>query len=479
MTGDFLDLTIDRVAHGGHCVARIGAGDASGNGVARIGADGANENGVASVGTGDDGGGVDGGASADDAGSDDVGRVVFVRHALPGERVRARVTSRGKIWRADAVDLLGDPSPDRVPSPWPEAGPDLGDGRSGVGGGELAHVSLDGQRRWKAAVVADQFSRLAKIDLAEAFPDFAVEAAPGDGPIDQGGRGGLHYRTRIDLVTDGDGRAGMLGHRSHDVVPLDTMPLATEAVLALADAENVWRRRWPRDARLTLVAPANGTDPLLLVGGVPSRKGKPDIRPNARATVTETVQAATGETYTYRVAADGFWQVHRQAPALLVDAVTEAVGDVAGQVVFDLYAGAGLFTLPLADAVGPRGRVVTVEGDETAVKQAKRNTHARANVELHRGAVARVMAGRYALAGDSDRPAAFVLDPPRAGAGATVIDQVARLQPDRVIYVACDPAALARDTSYLLAHGFRLGSLRAFDLFPMTHHVECVATMTR
>ncbi|MFD6134108.1 TRAM domain-containing protein, partial [Isoptericola sp. NPDC060257] len=155
--GREVELEIGPVAHGGHCVARLD------------------------------------------------GRVVFVRHTLPGERVRARVTETGsRFWRADAVDVL-EASPDRVPSAWPEAGP------GGVGGGELAHVALPAQRRWKAAVLAEQLQRLARLER-----DVVVEGAPGDDE-----RGGLGYRTRVDLVADADGRAGMRRFRSHDVVQIE------------------------------------------------------------------------------------------------------------------------------------------------------------------------------------------------------------------------------------------------------------------
>ncbi|GAB2466276.1 class I SAM-dependent RNA methyltransferase [Xylanimonas ulmi] len=399
------------------------------------------------------------------------GRVVFVRHALPGERVRAVVTEGGpKFWRADAVEVLADASPDRVPSAWPAAGP------GGVGGGELAHVSLDGQRRWKAAVVVEQLRRLAGIER-----DVVVEPAPGDDE-----RGGLGYRTRVDLVADGAGRAGMRRFRSHDVLALDDMPLATGHVAALAEREEVFTRRWTPGARLELVAPADGSEPVLLVDGELWRGGRVDRRPNARRAVAEVVTplraaAPVGEpaAFRYRVAADGFWQVHREAPAVLAGAVLDSAGDVAGARVLDLYSGAGLFTLPLAAVVGEAGRVIAVEGDTRAVKDARRNAHHLPQVELRLGAVDRVLAEGDAGGADVGAADVVVLDPPRAGAGRAVVESIARRGPSRVVYVACDPAALARDVAYLADLGYELTGLRAFDLFPMTHHVEAVALLTR
>ena len=417
-----MELTVGPVAHGGHCVARL-----------------------------------------EDEASDGRGRVVFVRHTLPGERVRARLTETGagaSFWRADAVDVL-EASPDRVPSAWPEAGP------GGVGGGELAHVALPAQRAWKAAVVAEQLRRLAKDER-----DVVVEAAPGDDA-----RGGLAWRTRIDLVADPSGRAGMLGHRSHTVHALDAMPLAVESIAEL----DLFGRSWAPGSRIEVVAPsASGAAdaPTVLVDGVVQVGGRPDTRPNARSTVREHLRLGTRE-YTYRVAADGFWQVHREAPGVLAGAVLDALGDVDGATVLDLYAGAGLFSLPLADAVGPSGEVVSVEGDARAVRDARRNVHDRPNVELHEGEVAAVLSGAVDADSDVVHADAVVLDPPRVGAGRKVVAAIAELRPERVVYVACDPAALARDVSYLAESGYALTGLRAFDLFPMTHHVECVAVLDR
>jgi tRNA/tmRNA/rRNA uracil-C5-methylase (TrmA/RlmC/RlmD family) len=381
------------------------------------------------------------------------GRVVFVRHALPGEVVEAEPTEAdpgARYWRADAVRVL-EPSPDRVPSAWPAAGP------GGVGGAELAHVALPAQRAWKAAVLAEQLRRLAREER-----DVVVEPAPGE-------TDGLGWRTRIELATDAEGRAGMHRYRSTQVVPLDDMPLAVGPIRGLG----LFDRRWPAGSRLTAVAPVGGDRPLVLVDGVPWTASGPDRRPNARTSVREVAEVA-GRRHVWRVAADGFWQVHRAAPTVLAEAVLAAVGDRPGATVLDLYAGAGLLTVPLAEAVGPSGTVVAVEGDARAVKDARRNLHAAPWARIHLGPVADVLRADVAPRAD-----VVVLDPPRVGAGRVVVDLVAARRPERVVYVACDPAALARDVAYLAGHGYRLGDLRAFDLFPMTHHVEAVATFER
>ncbi|MDM7831368.1 class I SAM-dependent RNA methyltransferase [Cellulomonas edaphi] len=407
---DLVELEVGPVAHGGHCVARF------------------------------------------------EGRVVFVRHTLPGERVLARLTDAApdaKFWRADAVEILS-ASPDRVESAWPAAGP------GGVGGGELAHVALPAQRAWKAAVLDEQLRRLAKLER-----DVTVLAAPGDDEL-----GGLGWRTRIDLVADAQGRAGMRGHRSHDVHALDSMPLASPTIAELG----LFERTWPAGAHIEAIAPASGDEPVVLLDGAPYdlRKGRVDKRDNARTSVRERV----GDRV-FRVAAAGFWQVHREAPGVLVDAVLAGVGDVEGAAVLDLYSGAGLFTAPLADAVGPTGEVVSVEGDDRAVKDARRNLYDRSNVELHTGDVARVLRGQDDADSDVVHADVVVLDPPRTGAGRPVVNGILELRPERVVYVACDPAALARDIALFADGGYGVETLQGYDLFPMTHHLESVAVLTR
>ena len=155
------------------------------------------------------------------------------------------------------------------------------------------------------------------------------------------------------------------------------------------------------------------------------------------------------------------------------------LGDVDGAAVLDLYSGAGLFTAPLSDAVGETGEVVSVEGDARAVKDARRNLHDRRNVELHAGDVAQVLTGRVDADSDVVHADAVVLDPPRTGAGRKVVAGITELRPERVVYVACDPAALARDIALFADAGYALADLQAYDLFPMTHHLEAVAVLTR
>lgn len=376
------------------------------------------------------------------------GRVIFVRHALPGEVVDAVVTEQTEAapyWRADAV-AVHEASADRVESAWPAAGP------GGVGGADLAHVALPAQREWKTTVLSDSFERFAHRPLPGT-----VQAAPGDD-----NRGGLRWRTRVSAVTDAQGRAAMHLPRSESIRVLTDMPLAVERA-----EQALIGQRFPAHSQVAIVAPAHSDEVSILVDGVPWRAGKLDRRPNAPAQVREEVTVAS-EDFSYRVATAGFWQVHREAPAVLVAEVLERTSGA--ESVMDLYGGAGLFTLPLAR----RGsRVTMVESHPLAVKAARRNLHDQPEATVIPGDVRRTL---KAGIGPHD---AVVLDPPRSGAGAATIDALAAVGAQRLVYVACDPVALARDTQLLDEHGYDLADATAWDLFPMTHHLEAVATFER
>jgi tRNA/tmRNA/rRNA uracil-C5-methylase (TrmA/RlmC/RlmD family) len=389
-------------------------------------------------------------------------------------------------WRADAVEVL-EPSPDRVAPPCPLAHP------GGCGGCDWQHASLDAQRRLKAAVVTEQLARLAGVSAGEGpdddLPPVVVEALPGDAPDGEGAGGaGLGWRTRVRFTVDGAGRPGFHPHRSHDVVPVEHCPIADPRV----DALGVGRTRWRGAASVDVAAPAEG-DPLVVASGQEGRgvrpprlaagasvavrdaAGRGDLtRVQGRTWVSERV-LVDGVPRSFRVTGAGFWQVHPGAPQALLDAVLEAASPRPGERALDLYSGVGLFAAGLAARVGPDGEVVAVESDRRAAADARRSLHDLPQVRFAPGRVAGVLAGLVAGAEGAD---VVVLDPPRSGAGRDVVEAVARLAPRVVVYVACDPAALARDVATAAGHGYRLTALRAFDAFPMTHHVECVATLT-
>ncbi|MGJ7441577.1 class I SAM-dependent RNA methyltransferase [Aquipuribacter sp. MA13-6] len=427
---DLVELTTGAFAHGGHVVARVG----------------------------------------------DVpdGRVVFVRHALPGERVLARLTDAGegdRFWRAEAVEVL-DASPDRVVPPCPHARP------GGCGGCDLQHASLPAQRRLKAQVVTEQLVRLGGVDPEQLLGGpLVVQALPEPGRA-PGEETGLGWRTRVRYAVDRQGRPGFHRHRSHDVLPVERCPLVTDEV----DATGVTRLPWPGVSSVSVSSGDDGSvvraehgpqrvrlprvDTLGLVGG-PSDRG---VRVAGRTWVRHDV-AGAGRL---RVGVDGFWQVHPAAAETFVALVRRWAGVRPGDTVLDLYAGAGLFTLALAHDLGDRGELVAVESDRGAVADMRRNVHDRPQVRVVADRVERALRGPDVPA----RADVVVLDPPRVGARSAVVDQVVARGPRAVVLVACDPASLGRDTALLAGHGYRLRRLEALDAFPMTHHVECVALYT-
>lgn len=384
-------------------------------------------------------------------------RTILVRHTAPGEKVVARITAqRAKVWHADAEEVL-EPSPHRVASCWPEAGP------GGVGGGELAHLALPYQRRLKADVVRDALRRVGSAALAEAVA--AQAAAFTVQPVGDG----QAQRTRLELTVAPDGRAGMHRYRSHEVLPLREMPLADPRIAALdLLGDSPWAAHFAPGLRVRAVAPSVGAPLVGIEGHWYSAPGRP-----ADPLVHEAVETAGG-SWRYQVAAGGFWQVQRGAPAALVEAVLAAAQVQVGDKVLELFAGAGLFSVPLGASVGPGGQVVTLEGSRSAVENAVHNV-AELPVRTLAGTVD--PAGARAageLLGGAD---VVVLDPPRAGAHPSTMAAVAALAPRCIVLVACDPAALARDLEAARGAGYDVVSLVGLDLFAHTHHVEVVACL--
>ncbi|MEP6650679.1 MAG: TRAM domain-containing protein [Lapillicoccus sp.] len=375
------------------------------------------------------------------------GRVVFVRHALPGERVRVSITEGeedSRFLRGDAVEVM-QASPERVEPPCRYAGPRR------CGGCDFQHASLDYQRELKADVIREQFARLAHtdVDVWSHGGAVEVEALPGD-------ETGLRWRSRVEFAVDDLGRAGLRAHRSHRVVPIDDCLIADQRIVDSGVLDTVWTGCTGVDA-----VAADEPEGAVLVA-------LPDGR---QPSVVQRV-TAPGWSSEFRVGARGFWQVHPGAAPAFVSHVLASLSPRAGDRVLDLYAGAGLFAAALADAVGTSGSVLAVEGHRPAVVDGMRNTATRPPVEWRHGRVDRVVRSLVRQQVHADL---IVLDPPRTGAGRDVSRDLAALTPRRIAYVACDPAALARDTAYLGSAGYGLDSLRAYDAFPMTHHVECIA----
>ncbi len=366
------------------------------------------------------------------------GQVLFVRHALPGERVVARVTDGGdksKFLRADAVRVVK-ASADRVTDGCPAAGPGK------CGGCDWQHTTAAAQRRLKADVVREQLDRMAGIDWTGE-----VEAMPSH---DERG-----WRTRVEFAVTPSGAVGLRAHRSHDVLPLTDCRIADPAIIATG----VLEERVPAEVTgLDTVVDSTGE---VLVIDLPEDD--------------EPLPAVTQEVLhrRFEVDARGFWQVHPDAAATFVRVVLEMLDPQPGDRVLDLFSGVGLFTAFLAERVGEDGAVVGVEGDEVATQYAIANLADLPQASAICSDVAAALAAPDAFP-DADL---VVLDPPRTGAGRAVVDAVVARDPQAIAYVACDPAALARDLKFFTERGYAVKTVRAFDAFPMTHHVECIALL--
>lgn len=336
------------------------------------------------------------------------GAVIFIRHGIPGERVEIELVSVGKSFsRADVINVIK-PSPDRVTPPCSFSG------TGQCGGCDFQHIAAERQRDLKADVIEEQFARIAKRELRVVVEEVS---------------GPLHWRTRCGVNIDGQGRSGFYKSRSHDVLPISNC-----AVLV----------------------------PELKYSEFAARKHEPNSR------VDLSASNFTVGSHTFKVSPQSFWQSHKDAPRVLTEAMLKYADLREGDYVLDLYGGVGLFSAAIADHIGATGHIELVEGSKFATADAKVNFAEDARIEIRTGDVAKILPR-------ISRADVVVLDPPREGAGADVAVEIGRLRPRRVVYIACDPAALARDVTYLEAQGFSLTQLRAFDLFPMTHHIECIA----
>jgi tRNA/tmRNA/rRNA uracil-C5-methylase (TrmA/RlmC/RlmD family) len=379
------------------------------------------------------------------------GRVVFVRHGLPGERVRALVTEDrgGSFCRADAVDVLV-ASADRVPSRCPVSGP------GGCGGCDFQHVALPAQRVMKASVVAEQLRRLGGVEYEAA--DITVEELPG-------APDGLGWRSRVRMAVAPDGSVGFHRHRSTDVVPVlgcpQTVPHALDGVVGAV---------WNPGSELQVVRDGAGEQHVVELRPDPRpQRGRRKARPIPHTVIGsgKATEQAVGRSW--RVSATGFWQGHIGAAEVYAQAVADFAQAPTGGTAWDLYGGAGLFAAVLAEQVGIGGSVVAVESSRTSVAD---GMAALADLPQVSFVAARVEQHLRLLPTPVD---VVVLDPPRSGAGRPVVEGIVAAEPKRIVYVACDPAALGRDVALFAGHGYRMNALRAFDAFPMTHHVECIA----
>ena len=377
--GDRVSVEIGPIAHGGHCVARH------------------------------------------------EGQVIFVRHAIPGERVLVEITEKtSKFLRGNAVEIF-ESSPYRVQPLCTYARWD------GCGGCDFQHIKLEYQRELKTQIIKEQFQRIAKKDISCRIE--AVEPADG-----------LHWRTRMDFTVSENRKLALFKARSHDVIEIDSCAIADSRM----NISEINAQKLPRGSKVDVAI---------------SRSGKQSIAIENRENF-ELIDEGIDQVLS--VSPQSFWQSHISAPLTLVDAVANFSDIQAGDHVFDLYGGVGLFTSDAVKRVGVAGRVTLIELDAQAITDAHRNFAEFETVEIVENSVERALK-KYA------RADVIILDPPRSGAGKNVVEQIVKLTPRVITYVSCDPASLARDCAYFEERGYRMAAIRAFDLFPMTQHMECVA----
>ena len=375
------------------------------------------------------------------------GVVIFVRHAIPGEIVEVEITALEKSFVRAEIKAIIEPSGHRVLAPCQFAHP------GGCGGCDFQHIESAHQRQLKSEVIAEQFARIAKMEI-----DVEVEEVSSS----------LHWRTRYAATTNNQSELGFKGTRSHEVVPISHCPVLIPEI----DFETISRVVIKPSSRVEVALSSRGERTISLS---PIRSNRLEKNPpveivEGHSALHYEVQTSSGPLK-FQVSQGSFWQSNVNAPETLVEAVRGFAQTREGDHIIDLYGGVGLFAKALIAGIGESGRIDLVEASASATRDAQQNFRDYRNVTVHRGDVAQLIS-------HFESADIVLLDPPRTGAGADVLSAIAEMAPRSIIYIACDPAALARDTGYLRDSGYQLHSIRAFDLFPMTHHIESVALYT-
>ncbi len=373
------------------------------------------------------------------------GRVVFVRHALPGELVRVRLNEiTSKFARGDAMEIL-EASAQRITPKCPYAHP------GGCGGCDFQHASLEAQLSWKSALVGEHLRRIAGEERVVEVMALSHSS---------------HSRTRLRCGVDDQGRLALRQYRSSELVAISSCEVADER---FADA---FETPWHGAEEVELRAIGDG-EPFAHVRRVTERGtifelcslGGGPLEPSTHSRVAV-------EGHFYSVSPRSFWQAHRDAPAALLRTVLEFAEVAPGDHVVDLFSGVGLFSIPLARRVGPGGKVVAVESSPYAVRDARTNGDGLRQLRVREWSVTPRAVNDAVAPGD-----VVVLDPPRMGLGRGVAAALVRRAPRRLVYVSCDAATFARDLAELARGGYTLRDLRVFDLFPQTEHVELVGVL--
>ena len=385
--GEILTLNIEKVAHGGFCVARH------------------------------------------------EGVVVFVRHCLPGEIVEAKLTSLApgkRSWFAQTIKVIK-PSTNRVESKCDFFKTD------GCGGCDWQHTTSKYQRELKLEVLIEQLARFGQVNnAAEICSIHAVE------PSEQ------NWRTRVRLVASPEGNWGFRKTRSHEIQEINKCLIADQSINEV----------------LATLPKGNVEDQVLIVKSKDETIVYPVETRSSRA--PNSIQEVDG--HDFAVAGDGFWQVHPEAAAVLSNQIKKSINGLKIDSFADLYAGVGVLAHSVLQEF-PLAKAFVVEADRNAAQNTKENLKKFKNVQVINERVDR---WTKSIKNKMD---VVILDPPRSGAGQNVMQQICAHTLQKIIYIACDPAALARDVLVANKYGWKLEVVVAFDLFPMTHHLESVAVL--
>ena len=385
--GDLLTLNIEKVAHGGLCVARHD------------------------------------------------GVVIFVRHALPGEIVEAKLISLApgkRSWFAQTISVKK-ASEKRITPKCEFFKAD------GCGGCDWQHADSQYQRELKLEVLVEQLERFGQVANARQISSInAVEPSQSN------------WRTRIRVVANDEGKWGFRKTRSHEVQVVDKCLIADNSI---------------NDVLKTLPA-GNPDDEILIV----KSKEETIVYPVEKRAPSAPNSTQEVDGHDFAVAGDGFWQVHPGAASVLSRQIKESVQGLKVESFADLYAGVGVLAHSLLQEF-PTANAIVVEADRSAAQNAKENLKSFKNVQVSSERVDKWVRGV------KNKFDVVILDPPRSGAGQTVMQQICRQTLQKIIYIACDPAALARDVLIAKKNGWKLETVVAFDLFPQTHHIESVAVL--
>lgn len=413
-------------------------------------------------------------------GPDGRSMAVFVPFVIPGEKVEAGIRQQKPGFaRADSAQII-ESSPDRIEARCPYF--------QRCGGCHYQHISYERQLEFKTQILRETLQRIAKIELKD---EVRLHPSP---PWN------YRNRTRLQVRTASEFALGYFRFGSHEFLPIHECPISSPCIneligrltdlkglgcpstieeiefFATADDDRMLasafcHRDAPAQALSAWAESLAGEFPFIAGASFfSSRRSAEDEDASEARLLTQTGATFLSyktESAEYRVSAGAFFQVNRY---LIDDLISIVAGSAQGELAFDLYAGGGLFSVPLAEKFH---HIFAVESSLTSLHDLRQNVPA--SVKAVGARTEQYLGSRTAR----KRPDLVVLDPPRAGAGKAVTRSLVELGPQRIRYVSCDPATLARDLVPFLSAGYRIEETHLFDLFPQTFHIETVMLLAR